>query len=129
MKNLFVLTTILLTLISCKKEIPGCTDYQADNYSSEATYDDNTCQYSGDVLFYVTQPMNYVDVYFNGQHQVISVYYNVSTPSCGASGCATFHAPTGTYNMTAQEQGIGGNSWAGPILVKKNQCVKFELTP
>lgn len=42
----FVMIFSLAILSSCKKE--GCTDAEAENYSSEATEDDGTCTYANE---------------------------------------------------------------------------------
>ncbi len=38
--------------VSCKKEIPGCKDEEADNYLYGATEDDGSCTYSGQLSFW-----------------------------------------------------------------------------
>lgn len=44
--QLSLVFVISITYNSCKKEISGCTDLQADNYNSDATVDDGSCTYS-----------------------------------------------------------------------------------
>lgn len=43
MKKLFFIAISVISLTSCKKEIYGCTDSAADNYSAVATKDDGSC--------------------------------------------------------------------------------------
>lgn len=43
MKKLFLLSLASFALISCKKEIYGCTNINAENYSAIATKDDGSC--------------------------------------------------------------------------------------
>ena len=48
MKNIFKISTLLLlallfTVSSCKKEVDGCTESSAMNYSSDATSNDGSC--------------------------------------------------------------------------------------
>lgn len=43
MKKLLLLSLASLSIISCKKEIYGCTNINAENYSAIATKDDGSC--------------------------------------------------------------------------------------
>ena len=124
----YSLYTLLLVafLTSCKKEIPGCTDYSADNYNSAATDNDGSCQYSGDLTFWMSSQMNYIDVTCNGYTQTITVYYPSGNVTCGSAGCANFHLPVGTYNYYAEEQGTF-NYWAASTTVQKNGCKTILL--
>ena len=45
MKRLLVLALVCLAIISCNKDIEGCTDSSAVNYNSDANQDDGSCQY------------------------------------------------------------------------------------
>jgi hypothetical protein len=54
MKNIFKISAVLfigfsLVFSSCKKEIDGCTDSSAMNYSSDANSDDGSCIFSYDI--------------------------------------------------------------------------------
>jgi len=42
----FLLSTICVLIFGCNKEIYGCLDSNADNYYSDATHDDGSCEYS-----------------------------------------------------------------------------------
>ena len=44
MKNIFIILSVVFISFSCNKK--GCTDPLAINYSSNATKDDNSCEYS-----------------------------------------------------------------------------------
>ncbi|MCE1166886.1 MAG: hypothetical protein LWX70_02195 [Sphingobacteriia bacterium] len=62
-------------------------------------------------------------VTINGVDATISQNYS-STPSCGASGCATFALAPGTYQYTA----FGNQSWSGYITISsEGDCVTQEL--
>lgn len=46
MKNIYIISFLLIsimTLHSCKKEVDGCTNSSAMNYSADATADDGSC--------------------------------------------------------------------------------------
>jgi hypothetical protein len=54
MKNIFKISAVLfigfsLVFSSCKKEIDGCTDSSAMNYSSDANSDDGSCVFAYDI--------------------------------------------------------------------------------
>jgi hypothetical protein len=51
MKKLIFILPIAIALFSCKKT--GCTDPNADNYSSENKKDDKSCMYSAPVIFWM----------------------------------------------------------------------------
>ncbi len=40
---------LILTILSCKKNVDGCTDSAADNYNTEANTDDGTCNFHGNL--------------------------------------------------------------------------------
>jgi hypothetical protein len=51
MKSLFFFASLLFvsaSVTSCKKDVKGCTDEIAENYSADATVDDNSCTYFAD---------------------------------------------------------------------------------
>jgi len=54
MKNIFKISVVLfiglsIILSSCKKEVDGCTDSLAMNYSSDATSNDGSCIFAYDI--------------------------------------------------------------------------------
>ena len=51
MKKLIFILPIAITLLACKKT--GCTDANADNYSSENKKDDKSCMYSAPLIFWM----------------------------------------------------------------------------
>ena len=66
-----------------------------------------------------------ITVSIGGTSKVISNYYNTSTPSCGAAGCATFDLSPGTYSYTAS---CTGKNWSGSITITAGGCSTIELT-
>lgn len=118
---------VLLLLSSCKKDIPGCTDYSADNYNSNATDNDGSCEYSGDFVFWTSQQFNYIDVTVSGITKSITLYYPSGGVDCGSNGCATFHLPVGSYNYYAEENATFGDWWSGTITVPMNGCSSLLL--
>jgi len=124
-KSILILMSVFI-LAACKKEIPGCTDYSADNYSSAATYNDGSCQYSGNLNFWMSTPLNYIDVTVNGSTQTITMYYPAGNVTCGSNGCANFNLPVGSYPYYAEEQGTS-TYWSGTATVLQNNCSTLLL--
>ena len=56
MKKILIFSLSLITLISCETTpIEGCTDPNAINYNSQADINNNSCDFTGDILFYMNQ--------------------------------------------------------------------------
>ena len=56
MKKILVLTLSLITLNSCETTpTEGCTDPLAVNYNRHANINNNTCDFTADILFYLSQ--------------------------------------------------------------------------
>jgi len=109
MKNLIKVTVLALALVflnSCEKETASST---------------------GNVIFWISQPMNTVNCTIDGQTNVITSYYESGINECQQSGCAYFEVPIGTYSFTAKENGVFGYSWSGSITVKGGECFQQYL--
>ncbi len=66
-----------------------------------------------------------ITVNVSGITRTISSYYSSSTPSCGASGTATFDLAPGNYSYTAQ---CSGKTWSGTVAVTAGGCARVQLT-
>jgi hypothetical protein len=53
MKNIILLLSITLLISSCERSTYGCIDPYAVNYESYADYDNGSCSYTADVVFYL----------------------------------------------------------------------------
>jgi len=115
---------------SCQKEkVKGCTDSSATNFDSKAEENDGTCKYEGTVTFWMDGSVTTngeVDVVINGTSQQITLDLT-SSPSCGATGCATFKLAPGTYNFVAEDQSPVSYQITGTFTVEKNGCLKYLL--
>lgn len=117
----------MIGLNSCKKDVFGCTDPSATNYNATATDNDGSCQYNGQVVFWINSPMSYVDVTMNGIDKTITIYYPSGGVECSSSGCAIYTVPTGTYSYYAEEQDALFDYWSGNVTVTKNGCLSVLL--
>jgi hypothetical protein len=66
-----------------------------------------------------------INVVINGVTKQISSYYTSSIPACGASGCATFDLPPGTYSYSAS---CSGWSTTGTVTVTAGGCMRVQFT-
>ncbi|MFZ4796762.1 MAG: hypothetical protein ACOYMA_04665 [Bacteroidia bacterium] len=81
---------------------------------------------NGSIVFWVGSDLGCgtVKVNLNGSTGNISSYYS-SSPSCGASGCANFTLPPGSYSYSAS---CGSYTWSGTVNATSNGCYKLQLT-
>lgn len=81
----------------------------------------------GQIMFWTRSDQNCgsISVSIANKSGTISSYYSSGSPSCGASGCATFTLPAGSYTYTAS---CSNTTW-GPttVTVTKGGCFKMEL--
>lgn len=79
----------------------------------------------GDVMFWTDESTIYnITVTLDGSSKKITGYYH-NTPSCGASGCATFYdLAEGTYSFSAENLLY---SWSGTVKVEDGVCLKMLL--
>ncbi|MBK9192046.1 MAG: hypothetical protein IPM77_11320 [Crocinitomicaceae bacterium] len=50
LKSIYCIFALSLLMTSCKKDINGCTDPEADNFSNAATKDDGSCFFESDAV-------------------------------------------------------------------------------
>ena len=80
---------------------------------------------TGEVVFWQSPSCGcgVTNVTINGQTKQITSDYT-SSPSCGASGVATFSLKAGTYPYTATD---GTKTWNGNSTITAKSCLKFQL--
>ena len=86
---------------------------------------DDRAEY-GQVAFWMMSDLlcHHVDVSIQGQSRTITQYYAGGAPGCGASGCANFDLPAGTYSFTAR---CTDKSWDGSVVVTAGGCCMLRL--
>jgi hypothetical protein len=103
----------------------------AARYTRTSTFCDGSGGGGGDgdgnITFWIQSDFECgnISVTLQGQgSSTISAYYG-SSPDCGASGCANFTVPAGSYSFSAS---CDGRTWEGSLTVSENQCFKMQLT-
>jgi hypothetical protein len=97
-----------ITLISENTEISGCTDPLAENYSSEATNDDGSCQYAENPCDIVPTGLFVDDIIHN------RVVFNWSAPSAAPSHYMIRYREVGTSSWTVMTAGpVNSNEFTG----------------
>jgi hypothetical protein len=79
---------------------------------------------TGNVTFWMDTAGNSISVSVGGQTLNITTAYTSSNPNCGASGCANFLLPTGTYTYNASS---ASNTWSGHVVVANDSCTLVKI--
>jgi major membrane immunogen (membrane-anchored lipoprotein) len=108
---------------------PGTYNYTASctdsSWSGSVTVSTGNCTrqqlgcITGNVTFWFDSVQNTATVKIGGNTGKITSVYTSTTPTCGASGCANFMLPVGTYTYTATSS---SNSWSGNVVITANGC-------
>ena len=124
--TLYILGSILIltSVTSCKKDVAGCMDFAAYNFSSSATVGNGTCLYYGSLTFFFNNPSySNVSVTINGHTDSIPQCFTSGNVGCGTVGCANLILPVGTYYYTAHStQKSWGVTTLDSVVVDTNQC-------
>lgn len=100
---------IVLLTFSCKKEVPGCTNPNAENYQPEAEVEAGTCSYRGSAVFYhdmqtsqnlINDGVTNVKLYVDGE------FWDAMSPNVGFSYVPTCGHPDA---MNMGNYGIGNS--------------------
>ena len=108
-----------------KCQIKGCTDPTAHNYNSAANTNSG-CIYYGKATFYFDKNWGYGSVNVGDSVGHITQIDSNSVPTCGATGCANFTLPVGTYPWVAS--GTLSLTQNGTITVGKDSCTVQLVT-
>jgi hypothetical protein len=137
--TVFILATIF-TLNSCKKE--GCTDSEADNFCTECKKADNSCRFSGSIVFWFNQTAanglvndgaTVLYYYVNGNlvGSTASNLYWSSAPNCGQSGSITVKKDLGSSKSLTESYVVkdqtGFTYWNGTVNYLAGKCNSVEL--
>mgnify|MGYP006126417515 CR=1 FL=1 len=75
MKKVLLFSLSLITLISCETTpIEGCTDPNAINYNNQADINNNSCDFTADILFYMNEDAGIF--FYNNNVQELTFYIN-----------------------------------------------------
>lgn len=141
MKNLLLILAVTI-FVNCNK-VPGCTDVDAENYFFEATEDNGSCSYRGNVVFYqdaqssdnmLNDGITYVKLYIN---DVFSDRMQANTrfsfiPTCdhpdamqlGNRGMGNLKSESLRYTLKDQNDVI---LISGSFVVEGNTCNSVKL--
>ena len=117
-------TVLTLTLISaivlltdCRKE--GCADPDSINYDSSAKFDDGSCQFEGEVLFWYGQTTSQ-DLVNNG---AITLTFYVDNEIVGSTAANVFW----TEAPKCVQRQDGWEYWSGTVNFNAASCLRFKL--
>jgi hypothetical protein len=81
---------------------------------------------TGNVMFWIQSDLGCgaITVTLNGQSGSIVNYYSSGAPSCGATGCANFSLPAGTYSFSAS---CSSYTWNGTVTSTSGGCYRMNL--
>ena len=137
--TLFTLITAV-SFISCEKS--GCTNQLATNFNSEASTDDGSCTYSGNIVFWCLpaisdslRNLGHTKLYFELEGEivdsVITEFFFASAGDCNASGTKTFSREFSgdtRWNYKYRVKGLNYTTiYEDFIVLDANDCLGVRL--
>ena len=147
MKKILLFSLSLITLISCEKTtIEGCTEPMAINYNPRASVNNNSCDFTGDITFYLdaaagiylyNNGIEELTFYVNGQ--IIGFQYNnggfntsENPPNCSNNfftNHSVFWSDNSYTSISWQAIDETGFVWFGDTeTLLSNECLSVKLT-
>jgi len=149
MKKILLFSLSLITLISCETNpipIEGCTDPNAINYNNQADINNNSCDFTGDILFYMNQEagiylynegVEKLTFYINGnnigsQYNDGGFYTAQTPPNCFDNFFTTgsVYWENNSYTTISWEaiDETGYVWYSTTTSLEANECLSMELT-
>jgi hypothetical protein len=140
LRNFLLITGTSVLIYGCHK--PGCTDYLADNYNPDATQDDFTCSYNGDMVFWMLPAESQALV--DAGHDILrfeidgAIVDSIATASFASVAGTCDGAGTKTFNRTFvgsldrsykyKVKGLGFTTlYEGFVKVEAGECTAVQL--
>jgi hypothetical protein len=125
-KSIFLLFPVcFLFLVSCEPSDTASFREGIQDDVAANNVGDDTLPTTGQATFWTDSSLNSASItVVCGNNTQMITNSSSSTPSCGASGTATFTLPAGTYNYSAW---MGAKTWSGVITVTVGGCAKQKL--
>ena len=143
-KRLFFISIFSIILYSCNVERGGCTDLNAYNYQSYADFDNGSCMYTSDIVFYQDVAaavyftnnvgIDWLDLTVNGEYiGTIDAALGLSyIPDCSELDAITFSlewqdASSSSFTWQIRDE-TGFKHYEGVESVIPNDCLTVGLT-
>jgi hypothetical protein len=118
----------IILVSACTKEIDSTKNSSGSTTGNTTgtTGNGSGSTANGSVVFWFDSDLmgGNIKVTINGSTNYISTSYTTS-PTCGASGCANFTLPIGSYTYTASSN---NDTWSDTVNSTSNGCSKIKLT-
>lgn len=149
MKKILLFSLSLITLISCETNsipVEGCTDPNAINYNPQADINNNSCDFTGDIIFYLDQAAGiylynegvdkltfYIDGNNIGSQYNDGGFYTAQTPpNCFDNFFTTgsVYWSNNSYTTISWEaiDETGYVWYNSEVYIEANTCTTMELT-
>ena len=145
MKKIIFFLSLIFLFNSCDFETGGCTDPLAYNYESFADFDDGTCLFSSDVVFFENVAaatyfdmlgIQFLDIYVEGTY-VGTLQANLGftyVPDCFPEDPDAVHfaiewenSQTTSFTWTVRDE-FNQIQYQGTDAIIANDCLAMELT-
>jgi hypothetical protein len=141
--SIFIVT---ISIVSCKKEVNGCTDATADNYNVEANKDNGSCNYHGYLVPWydtitrdslLSNNVASVGVYVD--NEVFQNFYPTFImwsfePECSTTTIGNWISMQGTKNRSISvtvkaldSSNVEVRNWVQTLTVQSDECELHQI--
>jgi hypothetical protein len=142
----FFSIVLSMTIISCKKDIKGCTDPTSDNYNVEANNDNGSCDYHGNLTNWydtatrdslLANSIASVSIYVDNE-LVQNIYPNFivwsSVPECSTTTIGNWITMQGTKSraISVTAKALDGaneevRNWSQTMTINAGECILYQI--